>query len=114
MTTITLQQARDLVNGDFDVLVGTGDPEAVAAEWAATTLTLEQAVSYADAGCFTAGAAQALADAGVTPLDAARQASDAGFRGANVSIGYAVANGDLRADKVADRLRDHDALDEIA
>jgi hypothetical protein len=84
----------DLLAADLDYLVGGDDIAAVAAEWEATDLPVDQISDFIDAGCWTADSAAALAAVGVTPHEAGQQYRD-GYPG---TIGYAVANGDLTAD----------------
>ena len=84
----------DLLAADLDYLVGGEDLAAVAAEWDATLLPVDQISDFIDAGCWTADSAAALADVGVTPNEAGQQ-----YEGYPGTIGYAVANGDLTADE---------------
>lgn len=99
--------ALALVTRHADFLVGNEDIEDVAAEWEQLTMSAELAEAYVtESRVFTAGAAFALHDAGVTPAQAATSARAAGWPHLADSVGYHVANGDLRATDVAQRLRD--------
>lgn len=107
---INATTATAIVTRHADFLVGDASIEDVAAEWEQLTMPVELAEAYVtESRVFTAGAAFALHDAGVTPAQAATSARAAGWPHLSDTIGYHVANGDLRATDVAQRLRDLDA-----
>lgn len=74
---------------DNDFACGGYSPREIAQEWIDEGFTPNKVVDWLWAGCFTAASARELAEAGITP----NQAQLPWRHG--MSIGYAVANGQL-------------------
>ena len=73
------------------------DIESIAEKWEDYDFSPSDTDEWISAGCFRAADARDLADAGIAPEDAKRHHDQENYPG--VSIGYAVANGDLSVEK---------------
>jgi hypothetical protein len=73
------------------------DIESVAEEWEDYDFSPAGADVWLSAGCFRAADARALADAGIAPEDTEKDYDSESNPG--ISIGYAVANGDLTVEE---------------
>lgn len=73
------------------------DIERISEEWEDYDFSPSDADEWLSAGCFRAADARAMVDAGIAPEDAERHHDQENYPG--VSIGYAVANGDLSVEK---------------
>ena len=74
------------------LMCGVEDPYFIAGQWAEAGFTADQTEAWAEAMCFMPEAARALSERGVEAADAARRIE---VCGASMTLGYAVANGDL-------------------
>jgi len=82
-----------------------GDPVGAAAEWAAAGFAAQTAEPWLEAECFRPRAARRLATLGVTPDEAATPIEVGGVA---CTLGYAVANGDLSAERALAMMRRDD------
>ncbi|MCK9570832.1 hypothetical protein M0R72_17920 [Candidatus Pacearchaeota archaeon] len=74
------------------------DIESMAEEWEDYDFSPRGADEWLSAGCFRAADARDLANAGISPEDAGKNYDPDSNPG--ISIGYAVANGDMTIDEV--------------
>jgi hypothetical protein len=81
------------------------DIENIAEEWEDYDFSPAEADDWLGAGCFRAADAREMVNYGIAPEDAERHHDQENYPG--VSIGYAVANGDLtisEAKKIIEKL----------
>jgi hypothetical protein len=74
------------------LMCGVEDPYFIAGQWAEAGFTAQQTEAWAEAMCFMPEAARALSEHGVTAAAAAHRIE---ICGVSMTLGYAVANGDL-------------------